>query len=123
MRRAASSRVGPERQSAVAFVPVSGAVSARRVCGVWGVTPLCIARGSWQRRRVGREGSVRRDRPNRGVPRLVAFHVGVSSGRESLQLVMGSMDADATPRARPPVVPDLASPACAGQLADDKASA
>ena len=34
VRRAASSRVGPERQSAVAFVPVSGAVSARRVCGV-----------------------------------------------------------------------------------------
>ena len=42
-----------------------------------------------------------RDRPNRGVPRLVAF-MGVSSERESIgQLVMGSMDADATPPARP----------------------
>ena len=42
-----------------------------------------------------------RDRPNRGVPRLVAF-MGVSSERESIgQLVMGSMDAE-TPRPRPP---------------------
>ena len=120
MRRAASSRVGPERQSAVAFVPVSGAVSARRVCGVLPPYASRAGRGSAD----GLDAKAPfGDRPNRGVPRLVAFHVGVSSGRESGQLVMGSMDADATPRARPPVVPDLASPACAGQLADDKASA
>ena len=59
-------------------------------------------------------------------PRCPPFgpFMGVSSERESIgQLVMGSMDADATPPARPPVVPDPASPACAGQLADGNASA
>ena len=53
VRRAASSRVGPERQSAVVFVPVSGAVSARRDCGV--LPPMHRARvvaapAGWTRR-------------------------------------------------------------------------